>query len=217
MENMDLYNAGREVPAEAIKEIVSGRLKGMSNVNPMWRIKRLTEIFGPCGFGWWYEIKDKRIVEDPMTKQSAAFVDIDLYYTYEGLESNPVPGTGGAMFVSQERNGPHLSDECYKMALTDAISVAAKAIGIGADVYYKADRDKYTDSTIEETKPTQVMNAQSRAQVYHCQKCGKVIEAYRSHNGVVRPQKHVDGCLERFGEVLCLDCISKREANENTD
>ena len=37
-----------------------------------------------------------------------------------------------------------MSDECFKMALTDAISVAAKAIGVAADVYWQKDRTKYS-------------------------------------------------------------------------
>ena len=56
MENMDIYNKLRAVPQEAIKPIAAGRLKGMSDINPMWRIKALTETFGTCGFGWKYEI-----------------------------------------------------------------------------------------------------------------------------------------------------------------
>ena len=53
--NLDLYNRVRKVPKEAIKSIAAGRLKGMSDINPMWRIKMLTEEFGVCGFGWKYE------------------------------------------------------------------------------------------------------------------------------------------------------------------
>lgn len=48
-ENMSIYNAVRSVPNEAIKPISAGRLKGFSDINPMWRIKKLTEMFGPCG------------------------------------------------------------------------------------------------------------------------------------------------------------------------
>lgn len=51
------------------------------------------------------------------------------------------------MFVSLEKNGLHTSDECFKMALTDAISVACKALGIGADIYWERDTDKYTTGT----------------------------------------------------------------------
>ena len=56
MDNMRIYNAVREVPPEAQKPIAGGRLKGMTDINPMWRLKRLTEMFGPCGLGWRYDI-----------------------------------------------------------------------------------------------------------------------------------------------------------------
>lgn len=143
---MQIYNKARTVPDDAKKPIQAGRLKGMTDINPMYRIKRLTEIFGPCGVGWWYEITDKRIIDDPLTNQRAAFVDILLFYIdpFSGEPSQGIPGTGGAAFVSQERNGAYLSDECFKMALTDALSVACKALGVAADVYWEKDRTKYT-------------------------------------------------------------------------
>jgi hypothetical protein len=146
MDNMKFYELGRAVPDAAKKPINAGRLKGMTDINPMWRIKRLTEMFGACGIGWWYDITDKRIVCDEITNQKAAFVDILLFFKdpESGKDSHGIPGTGGSSFVAQEKNGPYLSDECFKMALTDAISVAAKALGIGADVYFQADRTKYT-------------------------------------------------------------------------
>lgn len=155
MNNMNLYEAARAVPQEALKTIQAGRLKGMSDINPMFRIKRLTEMFGPCGVGWWYEITRKEITFDEITNQKCAFVDINLYYTdpETGHDSHAIPGTGGASFVATERNGPYMSDECYKMALTDAISVAAKALGVAADVYYKNDRSKYTKDTLETEQP----------------------------------------------------------------
>ena len=49
--NLSLYNRLRNVPGDAQKKITAGRLKGMTNINPMWRIKALTEQFGPCGIG----------------------------------------------------------------------------------------------------------------------------------------------------------------------
>lgn len=145
MKNLIIYEKVRAVPDEAKKTINAGRLKGMTDINPMFRIKKLTEVFGPCGIGWWYQITDKRIEIDEITKQKAAFVDILLYYVDpdSGKESHGIPGTGGASFVAQERNGGYMSDECFKMALTDAISVAAKALGVGADVYWQGDRTKY--------------------------------------------------------------------------
>ena len=51
MDNLEIYNVAREVPKEAMKPISGGRLKGMTDINPMWRIKVLTELFGICGIG----------------------------------------------------------------------------------------------------------------------------------------------------------------------
>lgn len=146
MDKLHLYELGRVVPDNAKKEISAGRLKGMTDINPMWRIKKLTEMFGACGIGWWYDITDKRIVFDEVTNQKAAFVDILLFYVdpETGKESHGIPGTGGSSFVAQESKGAYLSDECFKMALTDAISVSAKALGIGADVYWNENGTKYS-------------------------------------------------------------------------
>ena len=143
-DNMVLYEQFRSVPENAQREIKGGRLNGKTDINPMWRIKALTEAFGACGFGWWYEIIDKRLERTELGEVSA-FVDIALYYVVDGQTSKPIYGTGGSSFIAKEKAGLYVSDECYKMALTDAISVACKALGIGADVYWNKDATKYTN------------------------------------------------------------------------
>lgn len=141
-DNLSIYNKVRSVPQEAQKPIESGRLKGKTDINPMWRLKTLTEQFGVCGIGWKYKITDKRL-ENGANDEISAFVDIDLFIKVDGEWSYAIPGTGGSSFVAKETKGLHTSDECFKMALTDALSVACKALGIGADVYWSADRTKY--------------------------------------------------------------------------
>lgn len=142
MNNMELYNIFRVVPTEAKKEIKGGRLAGFTDINPMWRIKTLTEQFGVCGFGWYYEILEEKI-EEGANGEKVAFVKINLYIKQNDEWSKPIQGTGGSSFIAKERNGLYTSDECFKMALTDAISVSCKALGIGADVYFNKDRSKY--------------------------------------------------------------------------
>ena len=142
MENMQIYNASRSCPESALKQIQAGRLKGKSDINPMWRLKKLTELFGACGVGWYYEI-DRQWTEQGANGEVAAFCNISLYIKADGEWSKPIKGTGGAAFIANEKNGLYTSDECFKMALTDAISVACKALGFAADVYWAADRTKY--------------------------------------------------------------------------
>lgn len=143
MDNMRYYEAARAVPKEAQKEIGAGRLKGMTDINPVWRIKKLTELFGPCGIGWTYR-EVKREFVPGAGDEVAVFVDIEMRYREGDAWSEPVPGTGGSKYISLEKNGLYTDDEAVKKATTDAISVAAKALGVGADVYFAADRTKYS-------------------------------------------------------------------------
>ena len=55
MENLRIYEQCRSVPETAKKEINGGRLNGKTDIIPMWRIKILTEQFGPIGIGWYYK------------------------------------------------------------------------------------------------------------------------------------------------------------------
>ncbi len=145
MDNLDLYNKLRVVPQEAIKQIQAGRLRGMSDINPMWRIKAMTENFGICGIGWKYTIT--RQWTETYGDETKAYCNIDLFVKVDGQWSDAIQGTGGSSEVTMERNGLYVSDECYKMALTDALSVAMKALGVGADIYFEKGKNIQDPST----------------------------------------------------------------------
>lgn len=149
MNNLELYDKFRKVPETAKKNISGGRLQGMTDINPMWRIKTLTEEFGVCGFGWYYEIVDQWLETAMAKDEITANVKINLYVKQGDEWSKPIVGIGGSMLVANEKKGLYVNDECYKMALTDAISVACKSLGIGADVYWNKDNTKYNDSKKE--------------------------------------------------------------------
>lgn len=153
--NMAVYNAMRSVPQEALKTIGAGRLKGMSDINPMWRIQKMTEVFGLCGIGWKYEIVNQW--NDTYGDEVKAFCNINLYVKVDGEWSEPIPGTGGSSFVSIERNGAYVNDEANKMALTDALSVAMKALGMAADIYFEKGarlETKYEQPVVQQPKTT---------------------------------------------------------------
>jgi hypothetical protein len=135
MEAMTFYKSVETPPEWAQKTIGAGRLKGMTDINPQWRIKVLTENFGFCGIGWKYEIK-KLWFED-CTPERVVFAEIALFiYDKDSNKwSEAIPGVGGSKMMTKEKEGIHISDECYKMAITDSISVACKQLGIGAGVY----------------------------------------------------------------------------------
>lgn len=208
MENLGIYESVRQVPQSAQREIQAGRLKGKTDINPMWRIKALTEQFGPCGIGWKYTITDKRL-ENGANNEVSAFVDIDLYIKVDGEWSDAIPGTGGSAFVASERNGLYTSDECFKMALTDAISVACKALGFGADVYWAKDATKYTPRP-ERQQPNEAAGKPV------CKDCGKPIYPVAHGGKSYSVAEIAENARKTYKAPLCWACMmARRKANES--
>lgn len=141
--NRFIWDALKQPPKEALKQIKAGRLKGKTDINPQWRYEAITEQFGPCGDGWKYDI-DKLWTEPGSDGQVFAFAQISVFYKTasrassplpDDVWSGPIPGVGGSMLIAKEKAGLHSNDEAYKMAITDALSVALKMIGVAADIY----------------------------------------------------------------------------------
>jgi hypothetical protein len=144
MNNLEIWNAMKQPPKEALKAIGGGRLKGMTDIKPQWRYLAMTERFGPIGIGWKYTI-DRLWTEPGAVGEVLAFALITLYIKPDQW-SDGIPGIGGSTIIDKEKEGLHSSDEGYKMAVTDALSVAMKTLGVAADVYMGSwNGSKYRD------------------------------------------------------------------------
>lgn len=154
-DNLNLYNKWRTAPENALKTITAGNLKGKSDINPQWRIQVLTETFGPVGFGWYTKIiehwTDTETIGGKLER--VAWVRVELYVKQGGEWSAPIEGIGGSKYAGKGR-GDELNDEAFKMAETDAISVACKKLGIAADVYWNTTNTKYSATQPEPQQPT---------------------------------------------------------------
>lgn len=156
--NMNYWNAMSRPPKEALKTIGAGRLKGMTDISPQWRYEIMTETFGMIGIGWYTEITDKWT--EMIGSEIGCFVNVNLYVKVDGEWSKPIAGTGGSRLATVEKKGKpeeyvYVSDEAFKMAYTDALSVAMKMIGVAADIYAGLwDGSKYRDpEPSREAKP----------------------------------------------------------------
>ncbi len=156
MDNNRFYwDQCRQPPAGALSPIKAGRLKGKTDIKPQWRNQIMTEMFGPCGIGWKYEIT-RQWTEPGSEGQVMAFVNVNLFINTPESQgfgwSEPIPGTGGSMLIAMESRGLHTSDEAWKMAMTDALSVAMKALGVASDIYMgNWTGSKYTSPAPEAT------------------------------------------------------------------
>lgn len=179
MDNMRLYNAFKDTPKEAQKTIGAGKLKGMTDINPMWRIKKLTEQFGPQGEGWKLDVIDMKMFE--AGGESMAHVVLALTWRKEdGSWSEPIFGVGGSKLAGKGV-GDGINDEAFKMAFTDAMSICCKGLGMSADIYYQKDRTKYTAETADDD-----FDAEKEAikkKIMSCQSKEELIRVYNDDFG----------------------------------
>ena len=146
------YNAVKTVPQSALKIIDFGKLKGKYDISPQWRWEILTEVYGICGVGWYFDIVDTKEVLVEATGETMLYVKVNLYIKDGDEWSKPIPGYGGDFLIYKDKNGYHGNDEAFKMAVTDALGTAAKMIGVGADVYRGLQDTKINAATEKEKK-----------------------------------------------------------------
>lgn len=169
MDNMQIYNAGRAVPPGAVKKITGGSYgkAGLSDINPQWRIEKMTELFGPCGIGWTWNPEEYRLEE------GVCFAHVTVRYldTETGAFSEPVHGFGGTPMGKMTDDS-----DVLKSTFTDAVSNALRYIGIGADVWYKPGREASSNQfdtkySAPPSKPVQanlaMATAEQLAQIIH--------------------------------------------------
>ena len=161
--NLELYNKYKDVPSNALKAFNNGSFKG-TDINTMWRIRCLTEEFGPCGIGWYFDII-KQWTEDGADNEVMCFAEIKLYYQTNGEWSKGISATGGSKIIQYFSSKDYVktNDEGYKMAITDALGVACKYLGFGASVYWGNDATKYTKNEsvakpVQSTKAVPIQN-----------------------------------------------------------
>lgn len=154
------YNAVKTVPQSALKVIDFGKLKGKYDISPQWRWEILTEVYGMCGVGWYFDIVDTKQVLVEATGETMLYVKVNLYIKDGNEWSNPIPGYGGDFLIYKDKNGYHGNDEAFKMAVTDALGTAAKMIGVGADVY-RGLQDTKINAAAEKEKKEKEFNPQN--------------------------------------------------------
>ena len=220
MNNMSIYEAVRSCPKEAQRQIQAGKLKGKTDINPMWRIKALTEQFGPCGTGW--KTENEQFWTTPGANgEVIAWCSLQLRYTFDKDNccwSEPVFGIGGSMMVDTQRGSLVSNDEAYKMAYTDAISVACKSLGFAADIYWSADNTKYSRQEAAQQAPKAEEKPVMVNSFKRCAHCGKPIKDGVKGSGKPWPALEVAKyARDRWGMELCFDCCAKAAEAEKAE
>lgn len=126
--NLRLWDELAPVNAEFIQQYKTSTT--LTCVHPQWRLRRMTEVFGPVGEGWGYEIVERWAEFD------CAFVRLKVWYIHElcmnALTPSPPRWTGEQIGGTTATRNP---DDSYKSAVTDALGKCVSQIGLAATVY----------------------------------------------------------------------------------
>lgn len=225
---MSMYDLLRTPPADALKPIVGGRLKGKSDINPQWKIEAMTMAFGACGIGWRHELA--RLDTVPLASgEIMIFMQVNVFVKQNDVWSDAIVGMGGDFLVQKEKSGLVANDEAYKMCYTDALGNALKCLGVAADVYRgfcdtKYGKSESVNALSNAPKPATGTNAppsqQKRLQ-------GQTAGPRGADNSIVEGINYLcDGCgakvptatvkwckdnAEKYGgRILCYECQHKK-------
>ena len=154
-DNLHIFKQVQSVPEAAQKPFESPWGKRLTEIDPMWRIEQLTRLFGPAGEGWYTEVTRQEKVS-LQNGEICVFTDLNLYLkdSKTGKWSKPIRGPGGNRLVLMTAEGLFVVDEAYKKAYTDALGVACKSLGFGADIYRGRNDTKYSSQTATVTSPS---------------------------------------------------------------
>jgi hypothetical protein len=142
-ELMGVWSHAEQVDAECTKEDTSGGYKATS-INGYWFIKKATELWGPCGAGWGYDILEDRfdeaaIIKDestdiPLCNSTMHTIKLQFWYTQNG-ERHTIVQYGHTPYIYQTKYGPKTDMEAPKKSLMDAIKKCLSMLGFASDVY----------------------------------------------------------------------------------
>jgi len=184
-DNMKIWRTVMRTDPRYTKDLAGAGFEGTS-INAEYMIMRATEIFGPVGTGWGYEVVEDRmlpgapmseaIYEDKkfignrilrdgdgtlITEQNHS-IKIKFWYAIEGEVRGAVEAYGATKYLYKTKHGITCDGEAQKKSLTDAIKKALSLLGFSADVWLGLyDQAEYKQETALEFD---IRNASDKAE-----------------------------------------------------
>ena len=167
-DNLRIWNRFCRTEASATKNFNKGGFAG-TDINPTYRVRCLTELFGPQGTGWGWTIQSRwREVWPSRYKDGGQWIDYDANCAFVELSLWYLDEQGQRHECSPQIGGTECDlapDEVWKMSITDAIGKCCVALGIAADVYMGQFDGKYHSAAErQQTQPPPIDRSQPVAE-----------------------------------------------------
>lgn len=131
-----------------------------TSIAPVYMIKRATEVFGPVGIGWGYQIVEEGFFDggplgfgsdgQPLGPQRVHILRLKFWYLWQG-QKGEFEHFGQTPFVglNSDRSRVVTDSDVKKKSLTDALTKCMTLVGIGSDVHMGMhDDSKYLTALI---------------------------------------------------------------------
>jgi hypothetical protein len=140
--NLLVWEQVQETDTKFTKADHIGSNKGFTSINGVYMFKRATEIFGPVGIGWGYNILEERFDEGGPFKDKEGnsitsknhTVKLELWYRLDG-EKGSVVNFGHTKYLYKSKYGYTIDEEAPKKSLTDAIKKCLSMLGFSSDIF----------------------------------------------------------------------------------
>lgn len=154
---MAVWNHANKTDPSSTKENKSGGHKSTS-INGYWLVKKATELWGPCGSGWGYEILEDTFTDgvpilDKETKEVlcvSKMHTIKLRLWYPGSKDGVI-NYGHTPYIYNSKYGPICDMEAPKKSLTDAVKKCLSFLGFSSDIFMgEFDNYEYVEQRMAE-------------------------------------------------------------------
>lgn len=144
-ENLSIWDRFADIDPAFTKKITGKAYQGTSP-NPQYVIRCLTEIFGPVGKGFGWEVLHEGF--EPLGDEILHWCRIRFWHTER---SNFFESYGQTKALMKTSNGLKSDEDAPKKSLTDAIIKAASHVGIAANIFLgRWDDQKYVQSVADD-------------------------------------------------------------------
>jgi len=236
-ENLKLWDSVCSTDPSATKSYKGvGGFSG-TTINSIYLIRKATELFGPIGIGWGYEIISETITEGaPIAvpvegsgpvlsdhKEKIHTLRLKLWYKHNG-ERGETEHFGHTQMVYVNKYGIQTEQEPSKKSLTDAMKKCLSMIGFSADIFLgEFDNAEYRDQVQTEYDIKKAENREEEIAI----KQGELTEYVTRHLAVIKTAVSVNEIagisksairhLDRQGMIAELKQISNRGIIAITD
>jgi hypothetical protein len=144
-DNLSIWRQVSKTDASATKTANLGG-RQQTSIDGYWMIQKATEVFGPVGIGWGYEVLEDRWDEgapflvkpeasEPVTVTGKTHsLKLRLWYKLDG-ERGEITQYGHTPAVYRSKYGAMDDGEAPKKSLMDAIKKSLSMLGFSADVF----------------------------------------------------------------------------------